>query len=137
MAEIRLTADGERALRESEKLCFATNVAIQAPEHLLAAALIVLAEDGAAGMPARESLEAGVLSIHGRGDETLNTQVMWGSAVREALNMTAASVASAGGTDIDARTIALGLIESGEVNPMFYASAGTSKDALRSALTRG
>jgi hypothetical protein len=137
MAEIRLTADGERALRESEKLCYATNVAIQAPEHLLAAALIVLAENGAVGLPSLESLEAGVLGIHGRGGETLNTQVMWGSAVREALNMTAASVASAGGTEIDARIIALGLIESGEVNPMFYACAGTSREALRNTLTSG
>jgi len=137
VAEIRLTASGERALRESEKLCYSTNVAIQAPEHLLAAALIVLAEDGAGGLPSRESLEAGVLAIHGSGAEILNTQVMWGSAVREALNMTAGSVASAGGTEIDARIIALGLIESGEVNPMFYASAGTSKDALRASLTGG
>lgn len=137
MAEIRLTADGERALRESEKLCYATNIAIQAPEHLLAAALIVLADDGTSGLPTRADLEAGVLGVHGRGDTTLNTQVMWGSAVREALNLTAASVASAGGTEIDARIIALGIIESGEVNPMFFAGARTSKDALRRTLAGG
>jgi hypothetical protein len=124
-------------LREAEKLCHATNVAIQAPEHLLAGALLVLRESGGEGIPERPALEAAVLAIHGASDEPLNAQVMWGSAVREALNLTAGSVAAAGGTEIDARIIAMGLVESGEVNPMFYAAAGTAKAALLGAITDG
>lgn len=137
LAEVRLTEDGEQALREAERLCYAMNVAIQAPEHLLAAALMVLGAAGRAGVPPAESLVAGVESIHGTGGEPLNAQVMWGSAVREALNRTAASVVAAGGTSIDAQIIALGLIESGEVNPMFFSAAGTTKDALLEALQPG
>ena len=134
MAGIRLAPDGERVLREAERMCFATNVAITAPEHLLAAALSILNADGATGLPAHDALEAGVLAIHGMSDEPISGQVMWGSAAREALNATARAVAEAGQTTIDARRLALGPMDSGEVNPMFYGAMGTTKDAIRSAL---
>lgn len=134
MAEMQLAPDGERVLREAERMCYATNVAITAPEHLLAAALAVLNADGAKGLPAQDSLESGVLSIHGMSDEPLSGQVMWGSAAREALNATARAVAEAGQNVIDARRLALGLMDSGEVNPMFYGAMGTTKGAIRTAL---
>ena len=134
MAEIRLAPDGERVLREAERMCYATNVAITAPEHLLSAALSILNADGATGLPAQDALEAGVLAIHGMSDEPISGQVMWGSAAREALNATARAVAEAGQTTIDARRLALGLMDSGEVNPMFYGAMGTTKEAIRTAL---
>lgn len=134
MAEIRLAEDGERVLREAERMCYATNVAITAPEHLLAAALSVLTADGAKGLPAQDGLENGVLAIHGMSDEPISGQVMWGSAAREGLNATARAVAEAGQSVIDARRLALGLMDSGEVNPMFYGAMGTTKDAIRAAL---
>lgn len=134
MAEIRLAPDGERVLREAERMCYATNVAITAPEHLLAAALSVLSANGATGLPVQDNLEAGVLAIHGMSDEPISGQVMWGSAAREALNSTARAVAEAGQSVIDARKLALGLMNSGEVNPMFYGAMGTTKDDIRAAL---
>ena len=134
MAEIRLAEDGERVLREAERMCFATNVAITAPAHLLAAALAVLTADGTVGLPGQEALDSGVLAIHGMSDDPISGQVMWGSAAREGLNATARAVAEAGESIIDARRLALGLMDSGEVNPMFYGAMGTTKDALRAAL---
>lgn len=134
MAEITLSDDGGQVLREAEKLCYSTNTAIAAAEHLLAAALFVLRKEGVPGMPENEALTAGVLAIHGRSDEPISGQVMWGSTAREALNETARKVGEAGETTIDARKLALGLIDSGEVNPMFYGEMGTTKDALLGAL---
>jgi hypothetical protein len=134
MAEIRLGDDGQRVLREAERICYQTNVAITAPEHLLAAALAILARQERPGLPTDTQLQEAVLAVHGRSDEELGSQVMWGSAAREALNLTARAVAEAGETTIDARRLALGLIASGEINPMFYMTAGSSKAALLEAL---
>ncbi|MDZ7728205.1 MAG: hypothetical protein U5Q44_08410 [Dehalococcoidia bacterium] len=64
-----------------------------------------------------EALTAGVLAIHGRSDEPISGQVMWGSTAREALNETARKVGEAGETTIDARKLALGLIDSGRSEP--------------------
>ncbi len=137
MAEIRMTDDAQRALREAERICYQTNVAIGAPEHLLAAALAILARQGTGGLPGDDALERAVLAVHAASDEELREQVMWGSAAREALNQAASGVAEAGETDIDARILALGIIDSGEVNPMFFMSAGADKGSLRAVLAAG
>ena len=134
MSEIRLSPDGDRTLRESERLCHAMNVAIQAPEHLLGGALIVLAEAGAAGIPDRETVERAVESIHGRGSEELRENVMPGPGMRQALNVTAGAVAQAGGTVVSAPIIAIGTIGSGEVNPMFFGALGTTREDLEAAV---
>jgi hypothetical protein len=130
VAELRLTADAERALREAERLCYAMNVAIEAAEHLLCGALLVLHQAGVVGTPAPDALRAGLESIHGSGDTALTQQVMPGSGFRAALNDTARQAIARGETDIDARVLVRGVIESGEVNPMFYAAADTTREAL-------
>jgi hypothetical protein len=130
MAELRLTQEGERALREAERICYGMNVGIQAAEHLLCGALLVLHQSGIPGVPDAERLEAGLLSIHGASDEPLTQKVMAGSAFRMALNDTARGAIERGVTNIDARVLVRGVIESGEVHPMFYAAAGTTKEAL-------
>lgn len=130
MAEIALTADGERALAEAQAYCQRTNVAIVAPEHLLAGALRVLGQAGVKGLPALESLDAAILASQGSSEDRLDANVMFGSAAREAINFTAAGVGRAGGTEINAALIAAGTIASGEVGPMFYAALGVTKEAL-------
>jgi hypothetical protein len=130
MADLRLTEEGERALREAERFCYAMNVGIEAAEHLLCGALVVLHKAGVAGVPEPSQLEDGLLAIHGSSDEALTRQVMPGSAFRMALNDTARGAVERGIADIDARVLVRGVIESGEVNPMFYGAAGTSREAL-------
>ena len=134
MAELQLTEDGERTLREAEGLCWSMNVAIQQAEHLLGGALIVLSEAGIDAVPDKEAVERAVEAIHGRGTERLSENVMPGPGMRQALNMTAGAVAQAGGTIINALTIAMGTVVSGEVNPAFYMSLGTSREELERAL---
>ena len=130
MAEIGLTADGERALAEAQAYCQRTNVAIVAPEHLLAGALRVLGDGGAGGLPSPAELDAAVLASQGSSEDRLDANVMFGSAAREAINFTAAGVGRAGGTDINAALIAAGTIASGEIGPMFYAALGLTKEEL-------
>jgi hypothetical protein len=130
MAELHLTDEGERALREAEKACYAMNVAIQGAEHLLVGALLVLRNKGLEGVPEPEALQQGLAMIHGSGDEALQANVIAGSGFRTALNETARATAARGETEIDAAVIVRGVIESGEVNPMFYGAAGTTKEAL-------
>jgi hypothetical protein len=134
VSEVTLSEDGTRALREAENFCWKTNVAILAPEHLLAGALTVLAGGGWPHLPGEDALVAGVTAIHASGSEALTDNVMWGSSARQALNAVAGAVQAAAGTTIDARIIAAGLMDSGEVNPMFYGAIGTSKAALLEAL---
>ncbi len=130
MAEIGLDESGMRALREAENFCWRANIAIIAPEHLLAGALLVLGNAGDGGVPSKDELEQGLAAIHGVGSETLTDNVMWGSGARAALNAMAGAVRQAGGQTIDARLIALGSIATDEVNPMFYGALGTTKEAL-------
>ena len=134
MAELQLTEDGERTLRESEGLCLSMNVSIQQAEHLLGGALIVLSDGGVETVPDKAAVERAVEAIHGRGIERPSENVMPGPGMRQALNMTAAAVAQAGGTVINALTIAMGTVVSGEVNPMFYMSLGMSREELETAL---
>jgi hypothetical protein len=128
--EITLTDDGERTLREAENLCWRTNVAIIAPEHLLGAALIVLHGLGNTSFPAPERVEAAVEATCGTGSEGLSDNVRFGSAARAALNDTARAVVESGAGIIDAATIARGVIASGEVNPMMFATLGLAKADL-------
>lgn len=130
MAEIGLDESGMRALRETENFCWHANVAIIAPEHLLAGALLVLGNGGVDGLPSREQLEQGLTAIQGVGSETLTDTVKWGSGARAALNAMAGAVRQAGGDTIDARLIAIGSIATDEVNPMFYGAVGTTREAL-------
>jgi hypothetical protein len=133
-AEIRLDESGARALREAQDLCFRANVAIVGAEHLLAGCLVVLAESGSTDVPGRAELQAALDLSQGSGAAAISEQVMFGSAAREAINDTAGAVRQAGGTTIGARELAIGTVVSGHVSPMFYASLGMTKDALRSAL---
>ena len=134
MAEVKLTADGERALQEAQNICLRTNVAIVAPEHVLAGALKVVGESGMASCPGAGELEAAVLASQGSSSEPLNTNVMFGSAARAAINFVAAGTQNAGTTEITAAILAAGTIESGEVGPMFFSALGLSKQALLARL---
>ncbi|MCC6386862.1 MAG: hypothetical protein IT302_05720 [Dehalococcoidia bacterium] len=134
MADLQPAPDFERALREAENFCWAANVAILAPEHLLAGALKVLAAAGATGLPSLEMLEAALLETHGASDDQLGQQVMFGSAARAAINQTAAEARQAGVTVLTAGVLARGVIASGELMPTFYAALGTTRPALLSAL---
>jgi hypothetical protein len=124
-------------LKEAENYCWRTNVAIVAPEHLLAGALLVLATAGHPGVPSAEQLEAAVVASQGSGSEELNSNVMFGSGARMALNYVVAGVRQAGGTEVNALLMAAGTIDSGEVNPMFYSALGTTRAALLEALAAG
>lgn len=135
-AELRLTDDGERALREAARLCWRMNVAIESPEHLLAGALLVLGDAGTVGLPDRAQIEEALLLVHGAGAEPLRDQVLPGPAARAALTFAAARVREAGGAELDARALAVGVIDSGEVNPLFYAGLGTDREQLRALVTR-
>ncbi len=132
--EVGLSEDGNRAIQEAQNFCSRANVAIVAADHLLAGALAVLADGGDTAVPARAALEAALMLTQAAGDETLSQQVMFGSSARDAINDTARKVRESGGTTINARTIALGTIDSGEVNPMFYGSLGVTRMALRAAI---
>ena len=132
--EIRLSPDAEQALAAAQDYCYRMNVAIVAPEHLLAGALRVLEEGGHPGAPRSEVVEAALMSSQGASDEPLTANVMFGSAAREAINFVAAGVRRSGSTEITAGHIAAGTILSGEVGPMFYAALGLSRDGLLKAL---
>lgn len=133
-AEVALSPDASRALGEAESFCRAANVAIAAAEHVLAGALLVLHTDGRVGLPGKDELEAALTAVQGTGSEALTSAVMFGSAAREALNGIVGAVRAAGGTVVDARIIAAGCIESGEVNPMFFSALGSTRQALLDAL---
>lgn len=134
MAELALAEDGERTLRGAEELCRAENVSILAAEHLLAAALLNAAES-VPGLPGADALAAAAHEVHGSGMTPLDSQVMWGSSAREALNSTVGAVRAAGITVVSSRHIALGVIKSGEVNPAFFTSLGVSKADLVALLS--
>ena len=132
--EITISDDGARALREAKNYCWRSNVAIVAPEHLLAGALLVLGSSGVTGIPEVAALNEAVLAVHGSGSEPLQDNIRFGSAAREALNAMAVQLQEAGGTVVDARTIARGVIESGEVNPMFYSALAVTRQELLAIL---
>ena len=133
--EVTMGADGARALQEAETFCWRMNVAIVAPEHLLAGCLKVLNATGVTGLPTDDGIESALLLAQGMSDETLNQNVMFGSAARDAVNFTARLVREAGGGELDARTLAYGIIQSGELGPMLYSALGTTKAELLAALT--
>lgn len=132
--EISLTEDGQFALQEAQSFCGRANVAIVAAEHLLAGALAVLGTERYPALPPRTALESALMISQGEGEEPLANQVMFGSAARDAINQTAYAVRQAGGTRIDARLLAAGVIESGEVSPMFYSALGATRADLLDAL---
>ena len=133
--EITLSPDGERALTEAQDFCARMNVAIVAPEHLLAGALVVLGEGGFEGVPSPDALERALLAAQGSGSEPLTTNVMFGSAARQAINFTAGGVRRAGLAQITAASLAAGTIASGEVGPMFFDALATTREALMQALS--
>ena len=104
-------------------------MAILSAEHLLAGTLIELGKMGATGLPDTETLDRALLSMHGSGSEALTQKVMWGSGARDALNAAVLRLRQLGGSVLDCREIALGLMESGEINPMFYAAASGTRRA--------
>ncbi|MFN0095874.1 MAG: hypothetical protein ACKVVT_14000 [Dehalococcoidia bacterium] len=133
MSEVTLGPDAGRALQEAENFCWRANVAIVAADHVLAGAMVVLAGQ-IAGLPSRESLEAALLMAHGSGSDKLTQNVMFGSSARDAVSTVARWAREAGLTEINARMLALGVLASGEVGPMFFSAAGVTKDELRTAL---
>ena len=50
---VDLSEDGKRALREAENFCWAANIAIVTPEHLLAGALKGLLQSGREAISSR------------------------------------------------------------------------------------
>ena len=134
MAEVRLSADGERALAEGEHLAAGLNVAIEGVEFLLAGALSVLREQGRPHLPDPHALEHALRAVHGEGSTPLSDRVMPAPTLRQALNMTAGALRREGGTTIDALIIARGMIASGEVNPAFYEALGVSSEELAGRL---
>lgn len=132
--EVTMGEDAARAMQGAENFCWRMNVAIVAPEHLLAGCLKVLNAKAVPGMPTDEQLEAALLMTQGTSDEKLDQNVMFGSAARDAVNFTARLVREAGGGAIDARTLAYGIIQSGELGPMLYSALGTTKAELLAAL---
>ncbi|HMO55075.1 MAG TPA: hypothetical protein PJ994_11265 [Tepidiformaceae bacterium] len=116
--EVTLSPDAERALQEAQNFCWQTNVGIVAPEHLLA------------GVPDEMKVQEAILLSQGSGDSALTQNVMFGSAAREAINFTARLVREAGGGEIDMPTLAYGIIQSGEVGPMFFGALGVGKAEL-------
>lgn len=134
MSEVTLAPDGERTLREAQNLCYRTNVAIVAPEHLLAGALTVLSAAGIAGLPDVPAIESAMVMVQGQGSGQISESVMFGSAARDAINGVARAVREAGGMQITALILAAGTIASGEVNPMFYQALGTTKAELLGAI---
>ncbi len=134
MAEVSLSPDAARALQEAENFCWRMNVGIVAPEHLLAGCIRVLNAAGFPGLPPDEAVEQALVMAQGASDEALTQNVMFGSAAREAVNFTARLVREAGGGEIDSRTLAYGILQSGEVGPMFFSALGTTKAELLAAL---
>ncbi len=128
--EIRMTDDGERAMKEAQNFCWRHHVGIVAAEHVLAGALVVAQQHGLKGLPKRENIEAAVVACIGAGSEPLTQDVMFGSQARAVINDTARRLREAGGTQLDARTLAEGTVLSGEVIPMFYRSLGIARDDL-------
>lgn len=135
--ELTLAADAAQALREAQALCYRTNCAIVAPEHLLAACLLRLRAAGADALPSPDAIEQALIFTQGLGEDPLDRDVIFGSAAREALNRAAAAARRAGQSVITARDLALALVESGECSPMFFASLGVSRQALGSAIRAG
>jgi hypothetical protein len=133
--EVTMGEDAARALQEAENFCWRMNVAIVAPEHLLAGCLKVLNTMGVTDLPTDDGIESALLMAQGMSDEKLNQNVMFGSAARDAVNFTARLVREAGGGEIDARTLAYGIIQSDEVGPMLYSALGTTKAELLAAIT--
>lgn len=132
--EITLSPDAERALAEAQNFCWRHHVAIVAAEHVLAGALVVLQQEGLKGLPTRENIEAAVVACVGSGSQQLNTNVMFGSQSREVINRTARALRESGKTQLTALELALGTIDSGEVNPMFYSALGLTKMDLAALL---
>ena len=134
--ELSLTHDGNRALREAENICQRADVQILAAEHLLAGAMLAATAE-CPGIPALATLEAAAAAIHGQGMEPSESNVMWGSSAREALNATVGQLREKGVTMVTARLIALGVIASGEVNPEFYEVLGMTRKELLVVLSGG
>ena len=132
--EIRLTDDGERALKEAQNFCWRHHVGIVGAEHVLAGALVVAQQHGLAGLPTRENIEAAVVSCVGAGSAALTQDVMFGSQAREVISETARRLRESGGTELDSRTLAAGAVASGEVMPVFYSSLGIARGELLALL---
>jgi hypothetical protein len=135
-AQLRLTPDGEEALREAQRLCFRANVAIVSAEHLLCGALAVLHGLGC-DVPAPGLIAEALTISQGAGGTAHSHQLMFGSAARAAMDAVADRVARSGSAAIDAAAIARGTIESGELSPMVFAALRTTRDALLAALPAG
>ncbi|GIW13319.1 MAG: hypothetical protein KatS3mg062_0758 [Tepidiforma sp.] len=136
--ELTLAADAARALREAQALCYRTNCAIVAPEHLLAACLLILSPAAPPGsLPDPGAVQQALIAAQGLGEDPLDRDIVFGSAAREAISRAAAAARTAGERSITARGLAIALVESGECSPMFFAALGVSRPALAAALRAG
>lgn len=112
------------------------NVAIETPEHLLAGALLVLGDAAIVGLPDRAKIEEALLLVHGAGEGVLREQVMPSPGARAALNHAIRALRETGERAFGAKELALGVIDSGKVNPLFFDSLAVSWEAL-AAVIRG
>jgi len=78
MQGVSLSPEAERIFQVADTLCFRLGLAIVTPEHVLAAALIILSETGVTGLPSAEALIEAAVAVHGSSDEPLANDVMWG-----------------------------------------------------------
>jgi hypothetical protein len=129
--ELQLGDDAKRALREAENFCWRDNVAILTAEHLLAGALVVLARNGG---EVPSALEEALRSTVGVGTVTLTDNVMFGPGARAAIQFALELAARRGQLSIGAADIAIGVIASEEVSPMFYTTLGVTADQLAARL---
>jgi len=134
MQGVSLSPEAERIFQVADTLCYRLGLAIVTPEHVLAAALIILSETGVTGLPSAEALIEATVTVHGSSDEPLANDVMWGSAARDALSATVRDAAASGTAIIDPRAFVLGVLNSGHANPGFLAAAGTTGEGIRAAL---
>ncbi len=133
--EVTLSEDAGRALKEAENFSWRMNVGIVAPEHLLAGCIQVLNMTGLPGLPPDDALQPALLIAQGMSEEKLTQNVMFGSAARDAINFTARLVREAGGGEINTRTLAYGILQSGELGPMLFGALGTTRAELIAALS--
>lgn len=132
--ELTLDTDAAQALREAQRLCFHTNCAIVAPEHLLAACLLVLRARGQPQLPEPATIHQALIATQSIGEDPLDRDVIFGSAARKAIEHAAAEARATGAPTISARALARALVQSGECSPMFFAALGVPRSALAAAL---
>ncbi len=134
---VGLTPDARQAMAAGVELCRRANLAIFTPEHLLGGALAVLAGTGRPGLPSLEAIEPALAMVHGSSDEAPPDEVSFAPGTRVVLESLAAAIVRVGRDSMGAHDLALGVIASGEVVPMFFSAMGVTRDELLAAIQGG